>query len=148
MSTTEKTAAKNERKQEAESELEKVQNIKEVLASKVGGVVKWVNVMSGSGFIQRDDTKEDVFADQAAIIKNNIKKAIRFARDRGSSGANKGNQNNVTTRGHLPPSGAEGEYTKRGHGTPDHSTKVPETTLMDASVTCYTINGQEVLHLL
>ncbi|MBW8521755.1 cold shock domain-containing protein, partial [Escherichia coli] len=33
---------------------------KEVLATKVTGTVKWFNVKSGYGFINRHDTKEDV----------------------------------------------------------------------------------------
>ena len=40
-----------------------------------------------------------------------------------------------TTTGRLPPSGAEGNYEKKGPGIPLHSTRVHETTLMDTSVT-------------
>ena len=47
---------------------------KEVIAKKVTGTVKWFNVKSGYGFINRNDTKEDVFVHQTAIIKNNPKK--------------------------------------------------------------------------
>lgn len=46
-------------------------------AEKVTGTVKWFNVKSGYGFINRNDTKEDVFVHQTAIIKNNPKKAVR-----------------------------------------------------------------------
>ena len=48
-----------------------------MVATKVCGTVKWFNVKSGYGFINRNDTKEDVFVHQTAISKNNPKKAIR-----------------------------------------------------------------------
>merc|ERR1712020_575326 len=54
---------------------------KEVIAKKVTGTVKWFNVKSGYGFINRNDTKEDVFVHQTAIIKNNPKKAVRSVGD-------------------------------------------------------------------
>lgn len=52
-----------------------------ITAEKVTGTVKWFNVKSGYGFINRNDTKEDVFVHQTAIIKNNPKKAVRSVGD-------------------------------------------------------------------
>merc|ERR1712170_202339 len=54
---------------------------KQVIAKKVTGTVKWFNVKSGYGFINRNDTKEDVFVHQTAIVKNNPKKAGRSVGD-------------------------------------------------------------------
>merc|ERR1711987_13325 len=60
---------------------EKQEQPKQVIATKVSGTVKWFNVKSGYGFINRNDTKEDVFVHQTAIIKNNPKKAVRSVGD-------------------------------------------------------------------
>lgn len=51
------------------------------IAEKVTGTVKWFNVKSGYGFINRHDTKEDVFVHQTAIVNNNPKKAVRSVGD-------------------------------------------------------------------
>ncbi|XP_051900796.1 Y-box-binding protein 2-A-like isoform X3 [Pristis pectinata] len=68
---------------EAENQPERSSNTveKKVLATSVLGTVKWFNVRNGYGFINRNDTKEDVFVHQTAIKKNNPRKYLRSVGD-------------------------------------------------------------------
>ncbi|XP_028033036.1 Y-box factor homolog [Bombyx mandarina] len=67
--------------QQPQAQQAKTVKQKQVIAEKVSGTVKWFNVKSGYGFINRNDTKEDVFVHQTAIARNNPRKAVRSVGD-------------------------------------------------------------------
>ncbi|XP_072906369.1 Y-box-binding protein 1-like [Hemitrygon akajei] len=93
---------------------------RKVITAKVLGTVKWFNVQNRYGFINRNDTKEDVVVHQTAIKKSNARKYLRGVGDsetvefnivEGEYGAEAAN---ITGPGGVPAQGSR--YLTDRHG--------------------------------
>ncbi|XP_068121762.1 uncharacterized protein [Hyperolius riggenbachi] len=60
---------------------DKLKRKNKVIATKVLGIVKWFHVRNGYGFLNRNDTKEDVFVHWSAMKKNNPRHYLCSLRD-------------------------------------------------------------------
>uniref|UniRef100_A0AAV2KS60 CSD domain-containing protein n=1 Tax=Knipowitschia caucasica TaxID=637954 RepID=A0AAV2KS60_KNICA len=123
---------------------------RKVLATLVQGTVKWFNVRNGYGFINRNDTQEDVFVHQTAIKKNNPRKFLRSVGDgevvefdvieaaKGSEAANVTGPGGVPVKGSryapnkrrfrrrfFPRSPHPGDQPKEGDGTEGEDSRPP-----------------------
>ena len=68
-------------KPEAPSNEENSIDGKKIIARNIKGTVKWFNVKNGFGFINRDDTGDDIFVHQTAVARNNPNKYLRSLGD-------------------------------------------------------------------